>query len=349
MAHEIETHGDQAAVVVAREDAWHRLGTTLPDAFTAEEAMEFAHLGGWNVRKVPLIAREVTEDGVTEVEVPDKFGVVRDSPWEPGQVDALGVVGPGYTPIQNEDHAALLNALVDESGAHFETAGSLRGGREVFLSIKFPDSMLVGGVDAVDKYIVALNGHNGESAFKFLITDVRVLCANTQAAALANNIGSFTIRHTSGAYAALDAARSALDMTFKWNDEFNVEAERMIQTSMTQTEFRALIEAEYREPDASDKVKANETAFLDELEALFVNSPYMAAIRDTRWAAYQTFTEYADFFADVRAGDRDEQLVRAEKAVSAGGWETFKQDAFDLFRVPELVPAKVRRTRKASA
>ena len=47
MAHEIETHGMQAAAVFARKDAWHRLGTTVRDrAFTAEEAMRLGHLGG---------------------------------------------------------------------------------------------------------------------------------------------------------------------------------------------------------------------------------------------------------------------------------------------------------------
>ncbi len=47
MAHEIETHGDQAAAIFARTDAWHRLGTTVRGrAFTAEEAMELGHLGG---------------------------------------------------------------------------------------------------------------------------------------------------------------------------------------------------------------------------------------------------------------------------------------------------------------
>lgn len=46
MAHQIETHGNQAAAIFARTDAWHRLGTTVRDrAFTAEEAMTLGHLG----------------------------------------------------------------------------------------------------------------------------------------------------------------------------------------------------------------------------------------------------------------------------------------------------------------
>ncbi len=44
MAHEIETHGTQAAAIYARKDAWHRLGTTVR-AFTAQEAMTIGHLG----------------------------------------------------------------------------------------------------------------------------------------------------------------------------------------------------------------------------------------------------------------------------------------------------------------
>ena len=77
MAHEIETHGAQAAAVFARKDAWHRLGTTVRDrAITAEEAMRLGHLGGWDVRKLPLTTAEVSEGGVTAIEVPG-FATVR--------------------------------------------------------------------------------------------------------------------------------------------------------------------------------------------------------------------------------------------------------------------------------
>ena len=142
MSHEIETHGTQAAAVFARKDAWHRLGTTVRDrAFTAEEAMRLGHLGGWDVRKLPLTTAEVSEGGVTPIEVPG-FATVRTNPFT-GAPEALGVVGGGYTPLQNEDHAKFLNLLADESGAIFDTAGSLRGGRQVFITMQLPDSLTV--------------------------------------------------------------------------------------------------------------------------------------------------------------------------------------------------------------
>ncbi|HON74696.1 MAG TPA: hypothetical protein PLQ23_06025, partial [Dermatophilaceae bacterium] len=71
MAHQIETHGTRAAALFARTDPWHRLGTTVAGAaFTAEDAMTLGHLGGWNVRKAPVTATEIHDDGVTSLEVP---------------------------------------------------------------------------------------------------------------------------------------------------------------------------------------------------------------------------------------------------------------------------------------
>ena len=39
MAHEIETHGTQAAAIYARQDAWHRLGTTVRDPLSRDSKM----------------------------------------------------------------------------------------------------------------------------------------------------------------------------------------------------------------------------------------------------------------------------------------------------------------------
>ena len=195
MAHQIETHGGQAAALYARTDPWHRLGTTVQGrAFTAEEAMTLGHLGGWQVRKVPLTATEPTRDGVTTIPAPG-YATVRDNPFT-GRPEALGVVGDLYTPMQNEDHVTFLNSLADESGVIFDTAGSLNGGRQVFITMRLPDTMKIGGTDRVDLNIAALNSHDGSSPFRILVTPIRVVCANTQAAAIRDHLSSFAVRHT---------------------------------------------------------------------------------------------------------------------------------------------------------
>jgi Domain of unknown function (DUF932) len=167
MAPEIETFDDgTAAFVTARQDAWHQLGTLTRDCLTAEQVMTTARLGGWNVRTFALTATEMTPDGVTSLPVTDHFATVRTHPYT-GRPDVLGVVGAGYTVVQNEEHCELLNLLVDEAGAHFETAGSLRGGRETFVTMKLPHTLTLTGTqgsDDIELYLAAMSSHDGTAA-----------------------------------------------------------------------------------------------------------------------------------------------------------------------------------------
>lgn len=337
MAHMIETSSTgEAAAVFARQDAWHKLGTTLPDAFTAEQAMELGHLGGWDVRKTPITTTVITDDGVTTLEVPDKFATVRTNPFT-GQPDYLDVVGTDWQPIQNEEHAAFLNALVDESGAIFDTAGSLRGGRDVFITMRLPETMMIGGVDRVDLNLAALNSHTGKRAFRVMATPIRVVCANTEQAAIDNNLGVFSVRHTKNASAAVAQARQALDLTWAYMEAFEAEAERMIQTSLSEAEFLRIVEAEFGAGDDPSKAGATRASKrIETMQQLFMDAETNGNIRLTRWAGYQAITEYADHYSLVKGEEAARELRRAERALT-GGLVPVKQQAFNAFRVPVAV------------
>ncbi len=329
MAHQLETWQDgTASFVSARKHAWHQLGTVLPAEFDAAQAMSYAKLGGWNVRTVPLqTAPSIDEQGVTSpLPVPDQFATVRTNPVR-GGTDVLGVVGKSYTVIQNEEHAGLLNTLVDAGGAHFETAGSLRGGRSVFLSMKLPESMLIGGVDPVDLYLIALNSHDGTSAFRLLVSPVRVVCANTQALALRRAQSSFSIRHTSGAKGNIAQAREALGLTFKYAEVFEREAEQMIQASLTDAQFEQIIGKLWTTESESKRSATITANRADVLTGLFADAPTNANIRGTRWACYQAVTEYLDHFAPVAGGT---DTARAERVATGGTVTTVKARAFEM-------------------
>ncbi|WP_114908020.1 DUF932 domain-containing protein [Ornithinimicrobium murale] len=328
MSHEIETYKGQAAAIYARQDAWHRLGTTVRDrAFTAEEAMTLGHLGGWDVRKVPLTANEVTEDGVSSIPAPG-FATVRTNPFT-AAAEALGVVGAGYTPLQNEEHAEFLNTLAEESGAVFETAGSLRGGRQVFLTMRLPGSIMVGGTDRIDLNIAALNSHDGSSAFRLLLTPVRVVCANTQAAALRDNVAHVSIRHTRNAKAAVQQAREALGLTFAYVEEFEREAEALVNTTTTEAQFQAIIGQVFgaTDRDASKRAKNAERDRQATLSALWHDANTQEGIRSTAWAAYQVVTEYVDHHAPVR-DKADAATARATRLLTSEGPTRIKQTAW---------------------
>ena len=223
MAHEIETFDDgTAAFFTARTDAWHRLGVTTRDCLTAEQVMTTARLGGWNVHTVPLTATDLTPDGVTTLPVPDHFATVRTHPVS-GKPDVLGVVGSGYTVVQNEEHCELLNLLVDEAGAHFETAGSLRGGRETFVTMKLPQSITLAGQQRLATTSSCTwrpcLSHDGTAAWRVIVTPVRIVCANTQRIALRSAKATYAIRHTRTARAKIAQARQALGIVWRYAEE----------------------------------------------------------------------------------------------------------------------------------
>lgn len=291
--------------------------------------MTLGHLGGWDVRKVPLTACEISAGGVTSLEVPG-YATVRTNPFTDAP-EALGVVSAGYRPLQNEEHCDFLNHLADASGAIFDTAGSLRGGRQVFVTMCLPETVLVGRVDELDLNIAALNSHDGNSAFRLLVTPVRVVCANTQAAALRHHVASVSIRHTAGAKAAVTAARDALGLTFAYATAFQAEAERLLDTAMTDAAFDALIAAVFPPPahDAPERTRTSATRRRETLAHLFHHAPTQRAIAGTAWAGYQAVVEYVDHYAPARAnGQDDAATARAVRLLTTDGPTRTKQAAW---------------------
>lgn len=318
------------AAIFARQDAWHRLGTTTKDAFTAEDALEMGHLGGWNVRKLPLTATEITPDGVTTVDLTDQFATVRTNPVT-GAVQPLGVVGSAYRPIQNEAQIELLDAIVDEGGAHFETAGSLRGGRTTFVSMKMPSEILIGGKDAVDLYLIASNSHDGTAAARLMCSPVRVVCANTLLEAKRRARSTFSIRHTSGASGRVQEAREALGLTFKYAHEFETEANRMVDTTVTAGWMDQYLRDLYRvkPTDELDDLGKGTRIALAQMRSLWENSLTLDGVRETRWGAYNVVTEYIDHYAPIRvSGDKGE--ARSHRAIAHKSTVSLKARAFEL-------------------
>ncbi|MFD9729802.1 DUF932 domain-containing protein [Streptomyces sp. NPDC059072] len=334
MAHEIEQFSDgTAAFVSARESAWHKLGTVTADALTAEDAMRLAALDGWNVRLVDLHATELTAEGATVLDVPNHRATLRTHP-KTGRPENLGVVGPDYTPVQNEEHAEFLNFLADESGAHFETAGSLRGGRQVFLTMKLPETMTIGAGDNVDLYIAAFNSHDGSSAFRIVVTPVRVVCANTLRAGLRNAKSSYTVRHTSGARGRIAQARQALGLTFTYAEEFEKAAQRMLDAEMTTPMLRTVVDKLWPVADAdSTRKKNNQASRWYTIRNLFEQADTQAGIRGTAWAGYNAITEYANHIAPARGASPDlKSAARAERVIS-GTADDVMERAFHLIAV----------------
>lgn len=313
MSHNLETRNGKTSFVSARVPAWHQLGTVLPSSLTAAEALEHGGLAGWNLRKAPI--RALDEETGELVPVSGSYGILRDR--GDGTSDTLGVVGELYKIMQNEQLTGLMDALVDESGAHYETAGAVSGGKKVFVSMKLPNHISVGGVDPIENYLTAMTSHDGSTSTIVMVTPVRVVCQNTMSLALKSHRSSFRVRHTSSAdRVVLNQARHLLDMSFKYLDDFSETAERLVNERMTESTFEKIIEAEFGvDADAPVATRTRSQNKMDEMLRLFADSNTHAEVRNTKWAGLNALTEWFDHYSPVRGNGERDEVARARKTL----------------------------------
>jgi phage/plasmid-like protein (TIGR03299 family) len=206
MAHEIEATDHMFSV---KEVPWHKLGTVLDDhPATSREAIEAAKLD-WTVEKRRLFSQTATGN---DLEMDEFFAMIRVDKTH-GEIP-LGVVGSRYEPLQNSDAFEFFDEIIKTKVGQYETAGSLRDGRKVWVLAKMNGEVSVGEKDTVDKYVLLSNSHDGSSAITVKITPVRVVCNNTLSAALRGSKdvkNEFSLRHTKSAKERLAAAERTLE------------------------------------------------------------------------------------------------------------------------------------------
>lgn len=300
MAHRIETFGERAAFASARVPAWHRLGTVVPEAMTVAEALKTSHLADWRVRTTPLRA-ELPDGRVADV--PDRHLVMRDHPVT-GQADPLGTVGGRYRPIQNEQALAFLDDLIDDGGAHWETAGSLDGGRRIFATLKMPAHVTVAGGDRTEVFLLVTNPHDGTGSMVAAVTPVRVVCANTLSMALAGKPAQWRVRHTESGPSRLAEARRALGLTLGYVEAFQAQADALAARELSPAGLDGVLDTIWPTPKPSDTNALGRNLKLKRtIRQLRTYSPTIGDdIRPTAWGAWQAITEYVDWLSPARGG-----------------------------------------------
>lgn len=310
MSHELDITGGVASFADSRQaadgrvDAWHKLGQSIGRAMTAEEALRLANLADWNVRKQPAW----TTDDKTGLVIPmvGRNATVRTNPVS-GETEYLGDVGDRYEIIQNESLVEFMDALVDQSGAHFETAGSIRNGREVFVTMEVPDYMEFRGsngeVDRTALNIAIMNSHDGFGSLSVRLTPVRIVCRNTQQAAIANTKSIWTRRHTLNALNAVEQAREALSLNFAYADAFQAEMDKLIQREMDEKEAERLVNEIFQVNDSTitTKVRDNRVDHANQT-LLGLSLKTVIGFENTRYGLYNALTEYVDHRIETRTG-----------------------------------------------
>lgn len=356
MPHEVES----AAI---HGQAWHSAGRRLDHLMTVEEALEESGLGDWMLKKYPartlvphadldsagirrvaalsgaeyLSADTNTPSHVGYWSVPiDRFGHFRTKDWT-----LLGDVGPDYQSIANEYGFDVFKLLCDKNGlnvAKIQSAGSLRGGKRVWVLLSLPDSGFTVGAQKsqILPYMLFWNAHDGSQAANFQLTTVNVVCMNTLNAALGEKYAqiSVKVRHTGDINAKMKDVQDMMAQAALVFGDFKRIGDELDSKPVTPEAFGEVMNFLFPpldEAKASNKQIANrntrimllgeaikqEVALLPQYTITGAGNPQFSY-----WTLLQGVTRFTTHMQGVRVlKSQDEGEQRFESQVIGGGAE----------------------------
>lgn len=295
-----------------RETPWHKLGIVLDDyPGSIQEALLASGLE-WRVAQSPIYI-DNPADTDTTIEVEGYRANIREDTGE-----LLGVVGDDYTIVQNSEAFDFMDSLI-ASDLHFETAGSIRNGRRVWVLARLPEFVEVGG-DPTATFVYVANSHDGSLAVTAAVTPIRIVCQNTLGFALRDSEKkadrTFKFRHT-GENLALkfQEARQVLQLTINYEQQFKALGDRLAQQKFTDAKFDKVARkiTKLDEDDLGKKALTIREKNLATLNAIWNGDGEDGDTRGnapgTKWAAVNAIGEYADW--ERRQTKRTNQIARS--------------------------------------
>lgn len=273
MPAEVET------MMYTREKPWHGLGTYVAEAPTSAEALRLSGLD-WTVDQRPVYLENAA------VPVPNYKANVRD---RDGKV--LGIVTDRYQVVQNAEAFSWTDELIG-GDVRYETAGSLREGKKIWLLAKMPTAKVAG--DDVEPYLCFSNTHDGSGAVKVCMTPVRVVCQNTLNLALSSAKRSWAMKHVGDMTAKLDEARRTLELADRYMMHLDGAALQLANVTVTDEKLEKILSEMFPlKEDATERQKNTVKAVKDEFMICYF-MPDLAKFRGTGWGVVNAMADMVD-------------------------------------------------------
>jgi phage/plasmid-like protein (TIGR03299 family) len=224
MAHEIETNDGQ---VFADKAAWHGLGTVVEGAPNPFAALRIAKME-WSVLESEsmVCGFDLDSQEPKRIATGSHKMLVRSDDYS-----ILGVVGSSYSPVQNATLAELawsFRQAGEDRGVEVESAGSIQGGRRVWMLLRSPTVDMTGCEDFATPYLMIANAHDGTMAMRVIPTSVRVVCSNTFHSAIDAAKNGWCFRHTHNISARVEELQTDISRWYA-----NIKKGQQIATSLS--------------------------------------------------------------------------------------------------------------------
>lgn len=232
--------------IATYKPAWHGLSTVFDRPMTRDEVRVNTSICDYTVKQTPsyVFYNKETGDAWFPTDEELQQGLLPPAGYVPLRTESMfnirhdlklpdnrailspTGVGKGYEVVQNVELLDIADAMVDESGTQYESGGTLRNGKIVWILAKFPQADSIEG-DKVDRFILLYSSHDGSRRITVASTRIRVVCWNTLSAAIDGNEGigfdnKVELRHTASVKDRIAEAVRAVKLA---KDAFDKERE----------------------------------------------------------------------------------------------------------------------------
>lgn len=125
--------------------------------------------------------------------------------------DVLGVCSPRYQPFDNLEAFSFMDSLLEDGIMRYEAAGSLKGGKVVWILAKLEDGMTIAG-DVFYPYILLTMKHDANGSIRWIPLMQRFACLNMLGRAM-KGTSLVRVLHNSRLEVELKAAHNVLSIS----------------------------------------------------------------------------------------------------------------------------------------
>ncbi len=268
-----------------RKKPWHGLGTIVKEAPTSEEALRLAGLD-WDVVQSPIYTNHGKVEGYkANIRSTDR--------------QVLGVVSDRYRIVQNTEAFSFTDELLGQ-GVRYETAGSLMGGRKVWLLARLPREFIIAG-ERISPYLVFSNTHDGSGAVRVAVTPIRVCCNNTLNLALSTAARSFSMVHTGDVKEKVSEAKQTLFMADNYMENLGREFERLRKQKISDQQVREYIDQLLPiEPGASSVTVKNMKKLRNDMAMRYFDAPDLKGVGNNAYRFINAVSDFATHAEPIR-------------------------------------------------
>ena len=264
-------------MMYTRETPFHGLGTRVEEAPNSREALHLAGLD-WTVDSRPVYDELIRE-------IPGYKANVRSSDNK-----TLGIVTNRYKIVQNTEAFEFTDNLIG-GDVHYETAGSLNGGKRIWLLAKLPTHIILG--DDVDPYLCFTNSHDGTGSIRACMTPVRVVCNNTLNLAFRTTKRQWSTKHVGDIEAKMAEARSVLQFADEYMEAMGFHAEKLAKTKVSLADLNAVLDEMFPTKEDDSECKKRNAAKAKEEIMVCYYAPDLENFRGTAWGAVNAISDLA--------------------------------------------------------